>query len=145
MNGIEGQLDMFSRAILNKKFRTAEVCTKFYFSARADILYKSILTLLNVNAKLVQLLSATELPAKTKILHGKVRVMLSTLFGYASLETTFTNISTLLETNNIESCYKLEQEVRKVLGIANAKIFVASLSISDILTVNFPPSREEYR
>ena len=145
VNGIEGQLDMFSRAILNKKFRTAEVCTKFYFSARADILYKSILTLLNVNAKLVQLLSATELPAKTKILHGKVRVMLSTLFGYASLETTFTNISTLLETNNIESCYKLEQEVRKVLGIANAKTFVASLSISDILTVNFPPSREEYR
>ena len=143
VNVVEGQLDIFSRAILNKKFRTAEICSKFYISARPEVLFKAILTILNVNAKIVQLLSTTTLPAKVKTLHEKIKSMISTLFGYAALESNLTNVSDLLTANTIESCYKLEQEVRKHLGVSNAKIIAASLSIADILTVPIPPSSRE--
>ena len=143
VNVVEGQLDIFSRAILNKKFRTAEVCSKFYISARPEVLFKAILTILNVNAKIVQLLAASSLPAKIKLLHEKIKCMITTLFGYAALESNLTNVSNLLTTDTIESCYKLEQEVRKHLGVTNAKIIAASLSIADILTVPVPPSSRE--
>ena len=69
--------------------------------------------------------------------------MISTLFGYATLESNLTNVSNLLTANTVESCYKLEQEVRKHLGVSNAKIIAASLSIADILTVPIPPSSRE--